>query len=133
VLLGIKPDAPATGYGYIKPSKQIADGNMPVFEVEQFVEKPEIKTAKQYVDKGYFWNSGMFVFKASVFMQMLAQYQPEMTTQLNEMTAENFAETYANFTNISMDYGLAEKAQKIAVVPVDMGWSDLGCWESIYQ
>lgn len=133
VLLGIKPDAPATGYGYIKPSKQIANGNMPVFEVAQFVEKPEAETAKQYVEKGYLWNSGMFVFKASVFMQMLNQHQPEMASQLNNITAENIAETYANFANISMDYGLAEKAEKIAVVPVDMAWSDLGSWESIYQ
>jgi mannose-1-phosphate guanylyltransferase / mannose-6-phosphate isomerase len=133
VLLGIKPDAPATGYGYIKPSKQIADGHMPAFEVAQFVEKPEAQTAKQYVEKGYLWNSGMFVFKASVFMQMLTQYQPEMASQLSNMTAENFAQTYANFANLSMDYGLAEKAEKIAVVPVDMAWSDLGSWESIYQ
>jgi mannose-1-phosphate guanylyltransferase / mannose-6-phosphate isomerase len=133
MLLGIKPDTPATGYGYIQPSKQIANGNMPAFEVAQFVEKPEAETAKQYVQKGYLWNSGMFVFKASVFMQMLKQYQPEMASQLNNMTAANFAETYTNFANISMDYGLAEKAEKIAVVPVDMAWSDLGSWESIYQ
>jgi len=133
VLLGIKPDAPATGYGYIKPNKQIAADNMPVFEVAQFVEKPEIETAKQYVEKGYFWNSGMFVFKASVLMEMLTQYQPEMARQLSELSEDNFAETYTNFANISMDYGLAEKAEKIAVVPVDMAWSDLGSWESIYQ
>ena len=133
VLLGIKPDAPATGYGYIKPSKPIANDKMPVFEVAQFVEKPEAETAKQYVEKGYFWNSGMFVFKANVFMQMLKQHQPEIASQLNNMTAANFAETYNNFTNISMDYGLAEKVEKIAVVPVDMAWSDLGSWESIYQ
>jgi mannose-1-phosphate guanylyltransferase / mannose-6-phosphate isomerase len=79
------------------------------------------------------WNSGMFVFKASAFMAMLQQFQPEMTKQINAMTEENFAETYANFANISMDYGLAEKAEKVAVVPVDMAWSDLGSWDSIYQ
>lgn len=133
VLLGIKPHEPATGYGYIKPSKQIADGNMPVFEVDQFVEKPEVETAKQYVTDGYLWNSGMFVFKAKTFMQMFEQHQPEMARQLIAMTAENFAETYENVTSISMDYGLAEKAEKIAVVPVDMAWSDLGSWDSIYQ
>lgn len=133
VLLGIKPHEPATGYGYIKPSKVIANGNMPVYEVAQFVEKPALETAKQYVADGYLWNSGMFVFKASTFMQMFQQHQPEMAKQLSTMTAENFAETYANFTNISMDYGLAEKADKVAVVPVDMAWSDLGSWESIYQ
>ena len=132
-LLGIKPDTPATGYGYIKTSKQISDGVMPVFEVAQFIEKPEIETAIQYVEDGYLWNSGMFVFKANVFMQLLEQYQPETANQLSLMTAENFAQTYANFTNISIDYGLAEKADKIAVVPVDMAWSDLGNWDSIYQ
>ena len=138
VLLGIKPSEPATGYGYIKPSKLLRDGslnnqNMRVFEVERFVEKPNVEKAAQYVQDGYLWNSGMFVFKASVFMQMLTKYQPEMAVQLANMSAENFAETYANFTNISMDYGLAEKADKVAVVPVDMAWSDLGSWDSIYQ
>jgi mannose-1-phosphate guanylyltransferase/mannose-6-phosphate isomerase len=133
VLLGIKPDSPATGYGYIKPSKQITGGNKPVFEVAQFVEKPTVETAKQYITDGYLWNSGMFVFKASAFMQLFEQHQPEMASQLSAITAESFAETYANFTNISVDYGLAEKAKKIAVVPVDMAWSDLGTWDSIYQ
>ncbi len=133
VLLGIKPHEPATGYGYIKPSQQIAGGDLPVFDVAQFVEKPDVATAEQYVADGYLWNSGMFVFKASAFMQMFTQYQPEMAAQLSAMTASNFAETYDHFTNISVDYGLAEKAEKVAVVPVDMAWSDLGSWESIYQ
>ena len=133
VLLGIEPDSPATGYGYIKPSKQITGGNKPVFEVGQFVEKPAVEIAKQYIADGYLWNSGMFVFKASTFMQMFEQHQPEMAQQLSAMTAESFAETYSNFTNVSMDVGLAEKAEKIAVVPVDMAGSDLGSWDSIYQ
>jgi mannose-1-phosphate guanylyltransferase / mannose-6-phosphate isomerase len=133
VLLGIKPHEPATGYGYIKPRNRIADGEMPVYEVAQFVEKPELEIAKQYVADGYLWNSGMFVFKASAFMQMFQEHQPEMAKQLANMTVDSFAEAYANFANISIDYGLAEKADKVAVVPVDMAWSDLGSWESIYQ
>lgn len=133
VLLGIKPHEPATGYGYIKPSKTISEGDMPVYEVAQFVEKPALEAAKQYVADGYLWNSGMFVFKASAFMQIFTHHQPEMAKQLSNMSADNFAETYTNFTNISVDYGLAEKAEKVAVVPVDMAWSDLGSWESIYQ
>ena len=133
VLLGIKPDALTTGYGYIKPGNKIVDGNMPVFEVAQFIEKPELKLAKQFIAKGYFWNSGIFVFKASIFMQMLTQYQPRMASQLSNINTDNFTETYASFSNISIDYGLAEKADKIAIVPVDMAWSDLGSWESIYQ
>jgi mannose-1-phosphate guanylyltransferase / mannose-6-phosphate isomerase len=134
VLLGIKPYEPATGYGYIKPSQPLSyKGALPLLEVAQFVEKPNVEKATQFVRDGYLWNSGMFVFKASAFMAMLQQFQPEMTKQINAMTEENFAETYANFANISMDYGLAEKAEKVAVVPVDMAWSDLGSWDSIYQ
>lgn len=133
VLLGIKPDALATGYGYIKSGKKIADGNMPVFEVAQFVEKPELELAKQYIAKGYLWNSGIFVFKASAFLQMLIQYQPRMASQLSNIKPDNFVETYASFPNISIDYGIAEKVEKIAIVPVEMAWSDLGSWESIYQ
>ena len=134
VLLGIKPHEPATGYGYIKPSQQLDyKGSLPIHQVAQFVEKPNSEKAAQFVADGYLWNSGMFVFKASAFTQMLAQYQPEIAQQMNAITPENFGETYANFANISMDYGLAEKADKVAVVPVDMAWSDLGSWDSIYQ
>jgi mannose-1-phosphate guanylyltransferase/mannose-6-phosphate isomerase len=134
VLLGIKPHEPATGFGYIKPSDKLSySGKFPVHQVAQFVEKPNSEKAAQFVRDGYLWNSGMFVFKASAFMRMLSQYQPEIAQQIASMTEENFAETYANFPNLSMDYGLAEKAEKVAVVPVDMAWNDLGSWDSIYQ
>jgi len=134
VLLGIKPHEPATGYGYIKPSNHLNyDGDLPISRVAQFVEKPNSEKAAIFVQDGYLWNSGMFVFKASSFMEMLQEYQPEMSTQLGQIDEANFAETYTSFDNISMDYGLAEKAQNVAVVPVDMAWSDLGSWDSIYQ
>ena len=133
VLLGIKPHEPSTGYGYIKPGDKNASGVKSFFEVDQFVEKPDVDKAKQYVENGYFWNSGMFIFKAKVFKQMFKEYQPEMAAQFATMNDENFTKTYENFTNISMDYGLAEKANKVAVVPADMSWSDLGNWDSIYQ
>ena len=137
VLLGIKPHEPATGYGYIKSSKQLPfEGELPVHQVAQFVEKPDLAKAQQFVCDGYLWNSGMFVFKASTFMQMLARYQPAIYQQVLGMNPANLAESYAKFPNLSMDYGLAEvlakHAEKIAVVPVDMAWSDLGSWDSIY-
>jgi len=134
VLLGIKPHEPATGYGYIKPNQQLPlEGALPVYQVEKFVEKPDLENAKRFVSDGYLWNSGMFVFKASTFMQMLQRYQPEIYNQIRVMTEENLADNYAKLPNLSMDYGLAEKAEKVAVVPVDMAWSDLGSWDSIYQ
>lgn len=137
VLLGIKPHEPATGYGYIKPSQLLPiKGTLSVHQVEQFVEKPDLEKAKQFVSDGYLWNSGMFVFKASTFMRMLEQYQPEIYKQLCKVNQQNLAETYANFPSLSMDYGLAEElvkhSEKLAVVPVDMAWSDLGSWDSIY-
>ncbi len=134
VLLGIKPHEPATGYGYIKPSDALNySSKLPVHKVAQFVEKPNAEKAAQFVQDGYLWNSGMFVFKASVFMKMLAQHQPEMDGQIASLNSENLAKNYSELENISMDYGLAEKADKVAVVPVDMAWSDLGSWDSIYQ
>jgi mannose-1-phosphate guanylyltransferase / mannose-6-phosphate isomerase len=115
VLLGIKPHEPATGYGYIKPSQALS------------------YKATEFVLNGYLWNSGMFVFKANIFMAMFSHYQPAMAKQIASITADNLSESYAKLENISMDYGLAEKADKVAVVPVDMAWSDLGSWDSIYQ
>ena len=134
-LLGITPHEPATGYGYIKPAENIhiSDAEYPVLKVDKFVEKPTREIAEGFVAEGYLWNSGMFVFKADTFMQILQQYQPTIYQQIMTLDSENLAIQYAGLPNISMDYGLAEKAQKVAVVPVSMSWSDLGSWESIYQ
>jgi mannose-1-phosphate guanylyltransferase / mannose-6-phosphate isomerase len=137
VLLGIKPHEPATGYGYIKPSQALPIGDLlPVHQVAQFVEKPDLAKAKQFVSDGYLWNSGMFVFKASTFMTLLERYQPAIYCQICAITPDNLTDTYAKFPSLSMDYGLAEPlaqhAEKVAVVPVDMAWSDLGSWDSIY-
>lgn len=84
VLLGIQPHEPATGYGYIKPGQKLLyNANLALHSVDQFVEKPNVEKAKQFVADGYLWNSGMFVFKASAFIAMLQQYQPEMAQQVN--------------------------------------------------
>jgi len=137
VLLGIRPHEPATGYGYIKPSTDLAfNAPMPIHQVAQFVEKPDLDHAQQFVNDGYLWNSGMFVFKARVFMTLLQQYQPAIHAQILALTPDNLAEAYSQLPSLSMDYGLAEPlaqaAAKISVVPVDMAWSDLGSWDSIY-
>jgi mannose-1-phosphate guanylyltransferase / mannose-6-phosphate isomerase len=137
VLLGIKPHEPATGYGYIKPSTGLAfNASMPIHQVAQFVEKPDLVKAQQFVNDGYLWNSGMFVFKARVFMALLKQYQPAIHTRILTLAPQNLSEVYSQFPSLSMDYGLAEPlaqaSAKIAVVPVDMAWSDLGSWDSIY-
>ena len=138
-LLGIHPHEPATGYGYIKPA-DLLDANatgLPIYKVQKFVEKPDRTTAQQYLADGYLWNSGMFVFQADVFLDMLLQHQPDIFNKIAQLktvkSSEELAAIYQSMPNISMDVGLAEKAEKVAVVPVDMAWSDLGSWDSIYQ
>jgi mannose-1-phosphate guanylyltransferase/mannose-6-phosphate isomerase len=134
-LLGVSPTDSATGYGYIKPESmlKLADGRQPVFDVARFVEKPSKEMAVKYVREGYLWNSGMFVFKAEVFMNLLEQLQPDIYEQIISLSKENLSTVYAKLPSLSIDYGLAEKAEKVAVVPVDMTWSDLGSWEAIHQ
>ncbi|MCB5184109.1 mannose-1-phosphate guanylyltransferase/mannose-6-phosphate isomerase [Methylobacillus gramineus] len=134
-LLGISPTHPATGYGYIQPSDVaiVKHHVSAVRKVAKFVEKPDLERAQDFVASGYLWNSGMFVFRASVFMQMLAKHQPEIAFSIKRLGTENLAEEYAKLPNISIDYGLVELAEQVAVVPADMAWSDLGSWDSIYQ
>lgn len=136
VLLGITPSEPATGYGYIQPGETLNLGAIAnsVLSVSRFVEKPDLENAKRFVEDSYLWNSGMFVFRAQDFMQMLEQHQPEIYRAMALMSGPTSVEEHYNMLpNLSIDYGLAEKAEKVAVVPVDMNWSDLGSWDSIYQ
>lgn len=136
VLLGITPSEPATGYGYIQTGKSLGLKSTanPILNVSRFVEKPDMDNAKRFVESGYLWNSGMFVFRASDFMQLLECHQPEIHRAITLMQGATDVEaSYDKLPNLSIDYGLAEKAEKVAVVPVAMGWSDLGSWDSIYQ
>lgn len=135
MLLGITPSEATTGYGYIQPgsAETSLDTELPVLGVARFVEKPDAPTAEQFVAAGYLWNSGMFVFRADVFMALLREHQPEIHARLLALDDANLASQYAELPNISIDYGLAEKAARAAVVPVEMRWSDLGSWDSIYR
>lgn len=141
-LFGMQPTGPATGYGYIQSGKPLAGANSgPLSEVHQaarFVEKPDLATAQGYLaEGGYYWNGGMFVFRADRFMEMVKQHQPQIFTATQTLVEKNdalaAADVYASMPDLSIDYGLLELADNVAVVPVDMGWSDLGSWESIYQ
>lgn len=132
-LIGITPTGPATGYGYIQPGEMLSkDQRFTAKKVARFVEKPDSKTAADFVREGYLWNGGMFIFRASDFMQMLSRHQPEIHNAIISMHMNKLADVYAQLPAVSMDYGLAEKADKVAVVPADMEWSDLGNWDSIY-
>ena len=123
VTFGIKPTSPHTGYGYIKPGKEISPG----FAVEEFKEKPDEKTAAGYVKRGYLWNSGIFLLSVPVFFAELKKYQPKLSAAF----AENAAPVYGNLDAISIDYGLLERSKKVAVVPLDTAWSDLGTFAAL--
>jgi mannose-1-phosphate guanylyltransferase/mannose-6-phosphate isomerase len=138
VLLGIKPYEPRTGYGYMKIGKKLDfDFASPVHELLQFIEKPNADLAEKFISKGYLWNSGMFIFKASVFFDLFKKFQRDIYEKISSITPENLSDIYQQLPNLSIDFGLLEPlsrtSRKIAIVPTDMGWSDLGTWDSIYS
>lgn len=135
VTFGIEPDYPETGYGYINTLRQpILDG----FKVKEFVEKPDVKKAQKYIDaKTYFWNSGIFMFKASVMMEEIKNLAPEICNITNEFDFSNSEKIEYNLfekmPSISIDYAVMEKSEKIALVKLESDWNDLGSWLSIYD
>jgi mannose-1-phosphate guanylyltransferase/mannose-6-phosphate isomerase len=134
VTFGIKPHYPETGYGYIEGTGQISDQ---AHFVKRFVEKPDLKTAEQYIEAGtFFWNSGMFTFKASVMLKELKIHHPELLEKMErlDITEDMISpEAYEILPNISIDYAVMEKTDKGALVPSDFGWSDIGSWKSLYD
>ncbi|GAA0857399.1 mannose-1-phosphate guanylyltransferase/mannose-6-phosphate isomerase [Aliiglaciecola litoralis] len=142
VTFGIVPDSPHTGYGYIRKGEQL-DQAETGFSVSQFVEKPDLATAKKYVDNGdYFWNSGMFMFKASRYLEELEKFAPDILSVCKQaISAESHdldfvridAEIFASCPDDSVDYAVMEKTQDAAMVPLDAGWNDVGSWSSLWE
>lgn len=124
VTFGIKPKKPHTGYGYIKPGKKIGEA----FEVEEFKEKPDLKTAEEFVKKGYLWNSGMFLFDSNLFFEEVKNYSPEVLKIF-----EIGIRAYDEIPEISVDYGILEKSKRVAIVPISVEWSDVGSFDAIYE
>ena len=141
VTFGITPDSPETGYGYIRRG-QALKGLEGGFQVERFVEKPNAATAADYVASGaYDWNSGLFLFKASLLLAELARLEPELLGLCREALAKGAKDldffrldqaAFAKAKAISIDYAVMERTDKAAVVPVEMGWSDIGSWEALW-
>ena len=138
ITFGIVPTGPETGYGYI-----LAEMGEGVRRVIEFVEKPDAETAKTYVASGdYFWNSGMFMFRASVFLGELAAHQPAMLSACREALAkarrdEDFVRldkaAFASSPSDSIDYAVMEKTQAAAILPIDVGWNDVGSWSALWE
>ena len=143
VLFGIKPDGPNTGFGYIRQGAALGGKTSGAFLVEAFVEKPDAATAEKYVAAGtYAWNSGIFVLNARVFMDELNRFHPEIVAAAAAAVAKSQLdlgftrldrEAFAAAPNISIDYAVMEKTKEAAMLPVDVGWSDVGSWASLWD
>ena len=139
VTIGIKPNKPATGYGYI----QFIEEETRLFKkVKTFTEKPNEELAKTFISSGDFlWNAGIFVWNVQAFFKSFERNIPEMgdlfRTVWNDLNTEKESQAinniYSRFNSISIDYGLMEKADNVCVIPADFDWSDLGTWSSIYE
>jgi mannose-1-phosphate guanylyltransferase/mannose-6-phosphate isomerase len=139
VTFGVVPHKPETGYGYIRR----APGDGPVYQIAQFVEKPDLETAKRYVEsKEYFWNSGMFMFRASTVLEELRQLAPDIYRACTQSFTS--AQRDLDFTRLpakefeacpsdSFDYAVMEKTKHGVVVPLDAGWSDVGSWSALHE
>lgn len=138
VTIGITPNYPETGYGYIKYDKNTTDGS--AFAVDKFVEKPDLETAKSYLADGtYLWNSGMFVWKVSTILNNFKKFMPDSYEGLLKIknaigTANQQAVLEAEFPNLeaqSVDYAIMEKAENIFILPGNFGWDDIGSWLAV--
>ncbi|MFZ5706903.1 MAG: mannose-1-phosphate guanylyltransferase/mannose-6-phosphate isomerase [Pseudomonadota bacterium] len=139
VTFGITPDKPETGYGYIRRGESVAPG---VQKVDAFVEKPDLARAADYVaDGNYSWNGGIFLFRADAYLAALDRFEPEMVAAVRaslEGAAREgrmvipAAEAFLSAKSESIDYAVMEKAERVAVVPVEMGWSDVGSWDALH-
>lgn len=134
VTFGIQPHYPETGYGYIEGADRIGRYAL---KIRRFVEKPNKVTAKKYIKAGnFFWNSGMFAFKASIILEEFRNFQPGLLQQMEEIVQgrlSDSAEAYELLPNVSIDYAIMEATQKGVVLPSDFGWSDIGSWKSLYD
>jgi mannose-1-phosphate guanylyltransferase len=140
VTIGISPSKPETGYGYIQIDENEVSNR--IYKVLNFAEKPNYSTAVRFVDSGdFFWNSGMFIWKATTILEEIKNYLPELYEGLikiqhaigTEAFREVLTNVYGLVKKISIDYGIMEKSEKVYVIKGDFKWSDVGSWDSVYE
>lgn len=140
ITFGVAPNKPETGYGYILKGKAIAD--TPAYQVKKFVEKPSLERAQEYLASGnYFWNSGMFLFRVSTFLEAMQKFAPDIFSSCQKAVAEmsvdldfyRLKQEFLATRNESIDFAVMEKAENIAVVPLTTAWSDVGSWDVLWE
>lgn len=134
VTFGLKPTRPETGYGYIKASSDTVILNGKAFpKVDSFTEKPDLNRAKSYLSSGnYYWNSGMFAFRLDVMIEELSQHAPDIAG-LFHTPYDKIKELFSLLPSISIDYAVMEKSSKVALVPMNINWNDIGSWDAVYE
>lgn len=135
VTFGIPPSRPETGYGYIKQGAPLDEAGKG-FQAARFIEKPDLARAQTFLaEGGYSWNSGIFLFRRDVLLAAIERHLPEVHQGLSRLSEDTsptlLAEVYRDFPNISLDHGIMERAANVAVVPVEMGWNDVGTWGAL--
>lgn len=140
VTLGMKPNRPDTGYGYIQFGNRI--GNSDIHRVSRFTEKPNLETAETFLASGeYLWNAGIFIWHSKTILKAFEEHAPEISRILsggnqyyNTISEQKFInEHYPQTPNISVDFAILEKAKNVFTIPSEFGWSDLGTWASLYE
>ena len=131
VTFGIKPSRPETGYGYIETGEKLKEN---AFKVKRFTEKPSFEKAVEFINsENFFWNSGMFAFTAETLLEEMKKYQPEIYSGIFEVSYEEAVKNFCSLPDISFDYAVMEKTERAAVVTCNFSWSDVGCWDAVYE
>lgn len=139
VILGVKPTEPHTGYGYVKLGERVS-GQSDIFEIDQFTEKPPLRTARRYVASGrYLWNGGMFTWRAGTLIRNIERFHPKLAKGLKQIAEAGglraraaFRRLYPGLDKVSIDYAIMEKISDLYAVAADIGWSDVGSWSVVY-
>ncbi|MFH1563374.1 MAG: mannose-1-phosphate guanylyltransferase [Nitrospirota bacterium] len=136
ITFGIKPTRPETGYGYIEADRKVATkSGIPIYEVRSFKEKPDLGTAKEFISKGgYFWNSGIFIWHVEAILDAFSKFMPELYSELMKIQDYRNSELekfYQDVENISIDFGVMERAKNILMLEGDFAWDDVGSWKAI--
>lgn len=143
LTFGIQPTRPDTGFGYIKTRNSAPSSQNSVLEVERFTEKPDLDTANAFLKEGcYYWNSGMFVWRASVILAEIRQHLPAVYRTVQTILEDSRAgatfqqaveKHFAAMPSISIDYGVLEKSDRVSLIPCDIGWNDVGSWQAVHE
>lgn len=137
LTFGIPPTRPETGYGYIKQGAPLDEMGR-AYRVARFIEKPPLDRAREFLAAGgYYWNSGIFMFRPDVVLEAFSRYVPDLYRELDRLrNPENpppLEEVYSRLPSVSLDHGILEKAENVVVVPLEMGWNDVGSWEALHE